>query len=83
LSHEGVLPIGRKSYNPIVVIYFIGNEHEHYIPHLGNLIAKVNAKWKVAILEALTKIMSFRQGNKISPTVLISIMLEIEKEKVN
>jgi hypothetical protein len=47
------------------------------------LIAKVNGKWKVAILEALTKIMSFRQRNKISPTVLISIMLEIEKEKVN
>jgi hypothetical protein len=32
LSHEGIIPIGRESYNPIVATYFIGDEHEHYIP---------------------------------------------------
>jgi hypothetical protein len=32
LSREGIIPIGRESYNPIVATYFIGDEHEHYIP---------------------------------------------------
>jgi DNA-binding XRE family transcriptional regulator len=32
LSREGIVPIGRESYNPIVATYFIGDEHEHYIP---------------------------------------------------
>ncbi len=35
LSRDGVVPIGRESYNLIVATCFIGNEHEHYIPHLG------------------------------------------------
>ncbi len=46
LSHEGVVPIGRESYNPIVATCFMGDEHEHYIPRLGYLIAKVNGKQK-------------------------------------
>ncbi len=29
LSHEGIVPIGKESYNPIVVTYFIGNEDEN------------------------------------------------------
>jgi hypothetical protein len=45
------------------------------------------ASRKVAKLEALMKIMSFKQGNKelnkFAPTTLISIMLAIEKEKIN
>ncbi len=67
---ERIVPIGRKSYNPIVATYFIRNEHEHYIPHSGYLIAKANGRWKVARLEALTKIMFFRQGNKICSSCL-------------
>ncbi len=31
LSHEGVVPIGRESYKPIVATCFIGDEHEHHI----------------------------------------------------
>jgi hypothetical protein len=31
LSREGVVPIERESYNPIVATYFIGEDHEHYI----------------------------------------------------
>jgi hypothetical protein len=46
LSYEGVVPIGRKSYNLIVATCFIGDEHEHYIPHLGYLIAKANGMQK-------------------------------------
>jgi hypothetical protein len=53
LSHEGVVPIGKESYNPIVATYFIGDEHEHYIPHSRYLIAKGDDKQKVARLEAL------------------------------
>jgi hypothetical protein len=33
LSYKGIVPIGKESYNPIVATYFIGDEHEHYIPH--------------------------------------------------
>jgi hypothetical protein len=44
LSHERIIPIGRKSYHPIVATYFIGDEHEHYIPCLGYLIAKVDGR---------------------------------------
>jgi hypothetical protein len=47
LSHEGVVPIGRESYNPIVAIYFIKDEHEHYIPCLRYPIAKANGRRKV------------------------------------
>jgi hypothetical protein len=28
LSHEGIVPIGKESYNPIVATYFIGDEHD-------------------------------------------------------
>jgi hypothetical protein len=31
LSSEGVVPIGKESYNPIVATYFTRDEHEHYI----------------------------------------------------
>jgi hypothetical protein len=47
------------------------------------LIAKVDGKRKVAKLEALMEIMSFKQGNKFVPNVLISTMLVVEKERVN
>jgi len=40
LSHEGIVPIGKESYNPIVATYFIGDEHEHYIPRSRYLITK-------------------------------------------
>jgi hypothetical protein len=71
LSHEGIVPIGKESYNPIVATYFIGDEHEHYIPCLGYLITKADGRRKVTILEALTKIVSFRQGNQFNPGALI------------
>jgi hypothetical protein len=83
LSHEGIVPIGKESYNPIVVAYFIRDEYEHYIPHSGYLIAKVDGRQKLARLEALMEIMYFKQGNKFAPSALISTMLTIEKEKVN
>ncbi len=44
LSRERIIPIGRGNDNPIVVTCFIGNEHEHYIPHLRYLIAKANGR---------------------------------------
>jgi hypothetical protein len=44
LSRERIVPIGRKSYNPIVAAYFIRDEHEHYIPRSKYLIAKANGK---------------------------------------
>jgi phage gp37-like protein len=44
LSHEGVVLIGRESYNPIVATYFTGDEHEHNIPCSGYLIAKADGK---------------------------------------
>jgi hypothetical protein len=69
------LPIGRESYNLIVATYFIGSEHEHYIPCLGHLIAKIDGKRKVTRLKKLTKIMSFKQGNKFALGALISMML--------
>jgi hypothetical protein len=47
------------------------------------LITKVDGKQKVAKLEAITKIMSFRQGNKFAPSALISTMLATKNEKVN
>jgi hypothetical protein len=47
------------------------------------LIAKVDGRWKVTRLEALTDIMSFRQGNKFAPGALILTMLVAKKEKVN
>jgi len=83
LSCEGIVPIGRESYNLVVVTYFIRDEHEHYILHSCYLIAKIDGRQKVAILEAMTEIMSFRQGNKFVPSALISTMLAAEKEKVN
>jgi hypothetical protein len=46
LSHEGVVSIGRESYNLIVATCVIGNEDEHYIPRLGYLIAKANGMHK-------------------------------------
>jgi hypothetical protein len=83
LFYKGIVPIGRENYNPIIEIYFIKDEHEHYIPCSSYLIAKANGKWKVVKLEALTKIMSFRQRNKFVPSVLISMMLPTEKEEMN
>jgi hypothetical protein len=62
-------------------MYFIGDEHEHYIPRLGYLI--VDGKRKVAKLEAQMKIMSFKQGNKFAPCALISTMLVAENKKIN
>jgi hypothetical protein len=41
---KGIVPIGKESYNPIVATYFIGGEHEHYIPRSNYLIAKVYGK---------------------------------------
>ncbi len=82
LSSEGVVPIGKESYNPIVATYFTRDEHEHYISCSWYLIAKTNGRWKVAILETLMEIMSFKQGNKFAPGVLISTMLVAKKEKV-
>ncbi len=73
----------KKKLHPIVVTYFTRDEHEHYIPHSRYLIAKANGKRKVAKLEALTDIMSFKQGNKFAPGALISTMLATKKEKVN
>jgi hypothetical protein len=58
------LRIGKESYNLIIATYFIGDEHEHYIPCSGNLIAKTFGKHEVAKLEVLMEIMSSRQGNK-------------------
>ncbi len=46
LSHEGVVPIGRESYKPIVATCFTGDEHEHYIARLGYIIAKTNGRQK-------------------------------------
>jgi len=46
LSYEGVVPIGRESYNLIVATCFIGDEHEHYIPHIEYLIVKANGMQK-------------------------------------
>jgi hypothetical protein len=83
LSREGIVPIGRESDNPIVAIYFIGDEHEHYILHSRYLIAKIDGRRKVVRLEALMEIMFFRQGNKFAPCALISTMLVVEKERVN
>jgi hypothetical protein len=53
LSHEGVVQIGKESYNLIVATYFTGDEHERYISLSRYLIAKTNGKHKVARLEAL------------------------------
>jgi hypothetical protein len=83
LSHKRIVPIGKESYNPIIAIYFIGDEHEHYIPRSCYLIAKTYAKHEVARLEALMEIMSFRQGNKFTPGALISTILAVEKDEVN
>jgi hypothetical protein len=83
LSRKGIVPIGRESYNPIVVTYFIGDEHEHYIPRLSYLIAKTYGKRKVAKQEALIEIMSFIQKNKLALGALISTMLVAEKEEMN
>jgi hypothetical protein len=47
------------------------------------MIAKADGKRKVAKLETLTENMSFRQGNKFALSVLISMMLVVEKEEVN
>jgi hypothetical protein len=47
------------------------------------LIAKEDGRRKVAKLEALTEIMSFKQGNKFALGALISTMLAVEKEEVN
>ncbi len=80
---EGIVPIGRESYNPIVATYFIGDEHEHYILCSCYLITKVDGKHKVAKLEALTEIMFFKEANKFAPNALISTMLASKKEKVN
>jgi hypothetical protein len=71
LSHEGIVPIGKESYNLIVATYFIRDEHEHYIPCSRNLITKADGRRKVTRLDALTEIMSFRQGNKFDPSSLI------------
>ncbi len=82
LSHKRIVPIRRESCNAIVATYFIGNQHEHYTPHSNYQIAKIDDKRKVAKLEKLMDIMSFRQGNKFALSVLISTMLAIEKEEV-
>lgn len=73
----------KVNYNLIVATYFIGSGHEHYIPHLGHLIAKIDGKRKVTKLKSLTKIMSFKQGNKVALGVSISMMLVVEKEEMN
>jgi hypothetical protein len=73
----------KKKLHLIVATYFTKDEHEHYISHSRYLIAKVDGKHKVTRVEALTEIMSFKQGNKFAPSALISTMLATEKEKVN
>jgi hypothetical protein len=60
ISYKRIIPIGKESYKPIVATYLIGNEHEHYIICSSYLIAKTNGKQKVAKLEALPEIMSFK-----------------------
>jgi hypothetical protein len=65
LSCEGIVPIKRKNYNPIVATYFIGDDHEHYIPCSRYLTTKTNGKRKVAKLKALMKIMSFKQRTSL------------------
>jgi hypothetical protein len=47
------------------------------------LIAKIDSKRKVAKLEALARIVSFSQGNKIALGALISMILTTKKEKAN
>jgi hypothetical protein len=72
----------KKKLHPIVATYFTRDEHEHYILHSRYLIAKAYGKWKVARLEALTKIMSFKQRNKFAPGALFSKMLATKKERL-
>jgi hypothetical protein len=46
-------------------------------------IAQVDEKARVERLEALTKILTFRQGNRFALGYLIFVMLVVEKEPVN
>jgi hypothetical protein len=51
--------------------------------HVQAMIAKANDKRKVAILEALIEIMSFRQGNKFALGAFVSTIMATKKEEVN
>jgi len=44
LSYKRIVPIEKENYNPIIATYFIGDEHEHYIPYSCYLIAKTYGK---------------------------------------
>ncbi len=47
------------------------------------MITQVDGKARVERLEALTKILTFHQGNMFTPCSLVSVILTIEKELVN
>jgi hypothetical protein len=94
ISEEGIvkmfkLPCGglmaraRKGYNGVVATYFTKTQQDHYVFKSRYVIAQANGKARVGRLEALTKILTFCQGNRFVLCSLISMMLTTEKELIN
>ncbi len=83
LPCEGLMVGAWEGYNGVVATYFTITQQDHYVFKSGYVIAQINKKAKVKILEALMEILTFCQGNRFVPSSLVFVMLVAEKELVN
>ncbi len=79
----GMVTWGKEGYNTTIAKYFVGEKEEHYTFHSGYVICKTNGPLKVMKLEALTKILTFKQGNKYALGTLVAIIQTVEEREVN
>jgi hypothetical protein len=83
LLSEGLMAGTWERYHGVATTYFAGTQQDHYVFKLGCMIAQADRKAKVRRLETLTKILTFRQGNRFAFSSLVSMMLIVEKELMN
>jgi hypothetical protein len=70
----------KEGYNYIVVTYFGGTYHEHYIPRSRYVITQTYGRLKVGRLKGLMENLTFCQGNTYALGSLVFVMLTVEKE---
>jgi hypothetical protein len=72
-----------RGYNNVFATYFVGTQQDHYVFKSGYVIAQVDGKAIIKILEALKKILTFHQANRFALGSFVFVILTTEKEPMN
>ncbi len=83
LPCEGLMVGSWEGYNGVAATYFTWTQQDHHVLKSRYVIAHANEKARVTRLEALTEILTFRQGKMFVLGFLVFMMLNAKKELVN